>query len=109
MYFQIKSSVILAVLRRIVTSLRGHLCIMRPGNTTPYEEMLQRWRAVGSTMSDFTVPKFESKNSRSRDERVTARPTAFIITVIGEICLVVDVFNLNFRQRKLIRKPLYII
>ena len=33
--------------------------------------MLQRWRAVGNTMSDL----FEPQNSRSRDERVAARPT----------------------------------
>ena len=48
---------------------------LRPGNTAPFEEMSQRWRAVGDTVSDLTGPRFESQTSRSRDERVTARPT----------------------------------
>ena len=33
--------------------------------------MLQRWRAVGNTVSDLTGPRFEPLTSRSRDERVT--------------------------------------
>ena len=37
--------------------------------------MLQRWRAVGNTVSDLTRPRFKLLTSRSRDERVTARPT----------------------------------
>ena len=49
---------------------------LRQGNTAPFEEMSQRWRAVGNTVSDLTGPKFEPQTSRSRDERVTARPTA---------------------------------
>ena len=48
---------------------------LRPGNTAPFEEMLQRWRAVGNTVSDLTGLRFEPQTSRSRDERVTARPT----------------------------------
>ena len=59
-----------------VTSWRGpsprHL---RPGNTAPFEEMSQRWRAVGNTMSDLTGPRFEHQTSRSKDKRVTVRPT----------------------------------
>ena len=47
----------------------------RPGNTSPFEKMLQRWRAVGSTVSDLTGRRFEPQTSRSRDERITARPT----------------------------------
>ena len=31
-----------------------------PGNTTPFEEMTQRWRAVGDTVSDLSGPRFES-------------------------------------------------
>ena len=27
---------------------------LRPGNTAPFKEMLQRWRAVGNTVSDMT-------------------------------------------------------
>ena len=45
---------------------------LRPGNTDPFEKMLQRWRAVGNTVSDLTGPRFEPQTSRSRDERVTA-------------------------------------
>ena len=48
---------------------------LRPGNTAPFEEMSQRWRAVGNTVSDLTGPRFEPHTSRSRDKRVTARPT----------------------------------
>ena len=48
---------------------------LRPGNTAPFEEMLQRWRAVGNTAFDFIGPRFEPQTSRSRDERVIARPT----------------------------------
>ena len=47
---------------------------MRPGNIAPYE-MLQRWRAVGNTESDLTSRRFGPQTSRSRDERVIARPT----------------------------------
>ena len=48
---------------------------LRPGNTAPFGEMLQRWRDVGNTVSDLTGPRFEAQASRYRDERVTARPT----------------------------------
>ena len=49
---------------------------LRPGNNTAsFEEMSQRWRAVGNTVSDLTGPRFEAQTSRSRDERVTARLT----------------------------------
>ena len=47
---------------------------LRPGNTVPFEEMLQRWQSVGNTASNLTGPRFESKASRSRNERVTAGP-----------------------------------
>ena len=48
---------------------------LNPSNTVPFEEMSQRWLAVGNTVSDLTSLRFESQTSRSRDERVTARPT----------------------------------
>ena len=48
---------------------------LRPRNTAPFEEMLQRWQAVGNTVSDLTGPRFKLQTSRSRDERVSARPT----------------------------------
>ena len=48
---------------------------VRPGNTATFEEMSQRWRAVGNTVPDLTGRKFELQTNRSRDEGVTARPT----------------------------------
>ena len=48
---------------------------LRPGNTALFTEMLQRWRAVGNTVSDLTGPRFEPQTFDSRDERDTARPT----------------------------------
>ena len=62
---------------KLVTSLRAHLRVIAPaGNTAPFE-MLQRWQAVGNTVSDLTDPRFESQTSRSRDKRATARPAQF--------------------------------
>ena len=48
---------------------------LRPGNTAPFEEMSQRWRAIGNTVPDLTGPSIEPQISRSRDERISARPT----------------------------------
>ena len=48
---------------------------LRPGNIVSFEDKSQRWRAVGNTVSDLTGPRFEPQTSRSRDQRVTARPT----------------------------------
>ena len=45
--------------------------------------MLQRWRAVGNTVSDLTGPRFEPRTSRSKDERVTARPTGRFNEIIS--------------------------
>ena len=68
--------IILAVLRRGVLRARGaHLHVIAPGNTAPFEEMLRWWRAVGNTVFNLTGPRFEPQTSRSRDERVTVRPT----------------------------------
>ena len=50
---------------------------LRPGNTASFEEMSQRWRVVGNTVSDLTYQRCKPRNSRSRDERFTARPTAW--------------------------------
>ena len=43
-----------------------------------FEEKLQQWRAVGDTVFDLTVPRFEPQTYRSRDEHVTARPIVAI-------------------------------
>ena len=32
---------------------------LHPGNTVPFEEILQRWRAVGNTVSNLIGPRFE--------------------------------------------------
>ena len=44
--------------------------LVRLSNTAPFEEMWQRWRAIGSTMSDLTGSRFEPLTFCSRDERV---------------------------------------
>ena len=52
-------------------------------NIALFEELTQRWRAVGNTVSGFTGPGFEPMISRSRYERVTARPTVlFYLTFL---------------------------
>ena len=52
--------------------LAGHFSAsLRCGNTASFKEMSQRWRAVGSTVSDLTGPRFKPLTSRSRDELVT--------------------------------------
>ena len=40
--------------------------------TSPFEKMLQGWRAVGDFALDLTGQRFEPLASRSKDERVTA-------------------------------------
>ena len=55
---------------------------LHSGNIAPFEEMPQRWRAVGSTMSDLTGPRFEPQNSRSRDERVAVRPAGRLVRLL---------------------------
>ena len=74
----IKSFIILALLyveackkfaRRISESLR-------PGYTGSFKETLQRWRVVGNITFHLIGPRFGPQTSHSRDECVTARPTA---------------------------------
>ena len=47
---------------------------LRAGSTGLFEEISQRWQAIGSNVLDLTDPRFEPQTSRSRDERVIARP-----------------------------------
>ena len=47
------------------------------GSTVPFDEIPHGWRAVGNAVSDLTGPRFKPQTSRSRDERVTARPTGW--------------------------------
>ena len=37
------------------------------------------WLAAGNPVSNLTSPKFESQTFRTEDERVTARPTGYVI------------------------------
>ena len=46
---------------------------LHPGLKVPFEEMLQRWRAVGKIAFELAGPIFEVQNSRSRNKRVTIR------------------------------------
>ena len=71
---QIKFFIIHAVLRQSVKQVaRAHLrVIAHAGNAAPFQEMSQRWQAVGSTASNLTDPRFEPLTSHTRDERVTA-------------------------------------
>ena len=71
----INQNLSLCVTTKHVKSLRAHLRVIALGNSAPFQEMMQRWRAVGDTVSDLTHPRFELLTSRSRDNRVTARPT----------------------------------
>ena len=50
-----------------------------PGSTALYEEMSQRWRAIGNTASDLTDLRFEPQTSRSRDDQLHARPTVQLL------------------------------
>ena len=60
--------------------------------------MLQQLRAVGNAVSDLTGPKFELQNPRSRDERVTARPTAQLAHWCCDDIVVKDKFTKYYRQ-----------
>ena len=56
--------------------------------------MSQQRRAVGNTVSDLTGPRFEPLTSRSRDERVTARPTGqYESSLGGLINLMQEIFS----------------
>ena len=74
---QIKSFIILAVYVETCNGLAGPISAsLRKGNTAPFEEMLQWWRAVGNTVSNLTDPRFKPRTPRSRNELVTARQLA---------------------------------
>ena len=66
------------------TRYGARLRVIAPGNTDPFGGMsTQRWQAVGNTVSNLTGPRFEPQISRSRDERVTARPNESQINYCG--------------------------
>ena len=68
--------IILAVLSRSVYRVCGAHFLDR----AHFEEMSQRWLAVGSTASDLTDPILEAQTYRIKDERVSRiKVTAFIL------------------------------
>ena len=54
--------------RPIFASLR-QLATQHPA---PFEETLQRWRTVGNTVSNLTVPRFEHQTSLSRGKHISS-------------------------------------
>ena len=76
-----KIFIILAILCQNAKRVRGaHLHVIAPGSTASFEGMSQRRQVVGNTVSDLTGSRFEPRTSRSRDKRITARPTNRSIT-----------------------------
>ena len=65
---------ILAVLRPSMLRIGGaHFRVIAPeSNIAPFEEMLQRWQAIGNTVSNLTGLISEPQTFRFRDECVTA-------------------------------------
>ena len=77
--------------KRVTTRRVLLYVIATASNTAPFEEKLQRWRAVGNTMSDLIGLGFEPQSFRFTDERVTAQPTGRLslqIRIIIFSCLV---------------------
>ena len=63
-----------------VMSLRApspRYCV-RATQLLPFEEMLQRQRAVGNPVFNLTDPRFEPHTSRSIDNRLATRPRAYL-------------------------------
>ena len=74
----IKSFIILAVLCEAGGEHAGFISTsLHPGNTAFFEEMSQRWRAVGNTVSNLTGPRFEPLTSHSREECVIFNSTNY--------------------------------
>ena len=86
-FYQIKSFIILAVLRESVYRVCwAHLRVIAPGQHSSFQRNVAAVRAVGHTVSDLTGPRFEPQTSRSRDERVNAdfifqRIVAFVLSM----------------------------
>ena len=52
------------------------------GDTFPFQEILQRWRAVGNPVSDLTDMSFEPQTYHSVDKLVAARPTYIMLLLL---------------------------
>ena len=69
---EIKLFIMLAVLRQSVQRICGaYLRSLRPTNTAPFKEILQRWRSVGNTASNLTA---RNLNLRPRATETNALP-----------------------------------
>ena len=75
--YQIKSFIILVVIRRSMQRIGGaYFRVIMPAAT---QHLLKNRQSGGeplATLFDLTGPRFEPQTSLSRDERVTARPTS---------------------------------
>ena len=59
----------------------AHLSVTaRVGNTIPFQELSQQWRAVGKTVSNLTGLRFEHHPSRPRDRNSLQRQTRYRLT-----------------------------
>ena len=85
------------IMSKRVTSLRGpslRHCARATQLHATFEEMLQQWPAVGRFELQISDLRFEFEISRSRDERVTARPTNRIIIVTNIVVAKILIFSL---------------
>ena len=58
--------------------MQAHLRVIAPAaDTARFEQLTQRRRAVGNTVSSLTGLKFEAQTFRFINERVIARPSGW--------------------------------
>ena len=80
--YQIKYFIIIAVSAEACNKLGPIFASLRAGNIVRFEEMSQRWRAVGNTVSDLTR---RDLNLRSPSQRRTRyRSTNWLVTVYAQ-------------------------
>ena len=58
------------------------------GNTASFEEMVQRWRAIGNTVSDLIGLRFEPRAFRISNDCITTIPTARCRSKVTNFCRV---------------------
>ena len=74
-------------------------------NSSFFEEMLQRLRAIGNTASNLISPRFETKSSHTQDKDITAQSTGtvasnFLVTIIFTFSINLFPTLLILRTRK---------
>ena len=77
---------------------------LRPGSNALIEEMLQRWRSVGSTVCNLTGPLFEPQTTRSRYKRVTARHCRCNCIMMSQLT---STYFFEYKPRLLFKGGLY--